>query len=76
MVEAALESDGLQLQPLQCKRETEGASYGNLVDAIKAPSKTASGLAWHCEAPSPQLLVTLTILYRRADMAQVECAGS
>jgi len=76
MVETALKNDGLQLQPLKCRRETEGASYGNLVDAMKAPGKTASGLAWHWEAPQQELYVTLTILYRRADMAQVECAGS
>ncbi|MGE0556547.1 MAG: hypothetical protein AB7R55_24235 [Gemmatimonadales bacterium] len=76
MVEAALKNEGLQLQPVKCKRETEGASFGNLVDALKAPGKTASGLAWHWEAPQQQLYVTLTILYRRADLAQVECAGS
>jgi len=75
MVETALKNEGLQLQPLKCRRETEGASYGNLVDAVKAPGKTASGLAWHWEAPQQQLYLTLTILYRRADMAQIECAG-
>lgn len=76
MIEEALKHDGLMLQPLKCSRETEGASYGNLVDAVKAPGKTASGLWWSWDAPMQELRVTLTLLYRRADMAQVECAGS
>ena len=75
MIEDALKHDGIALQPLKCKRESEGASYGNLVDAFKVPGKTASGLWWHWEAPQQQLVVTLTILYRRAAMNQVECNG-
>ena len=54
-------------------RATEGASYGNLVDAVKAPGKKASGLWWSWDAPQQQLRVMLTILYRRADMGEVEC---
>jgi hypothetical protein len=76
MIEAALQHDGLEFKPLKCSRETEGASYGNLVDAVKAPGKTASGLWWSWDAPMQELRVTLTLLYRRADMAQVECVGS
>lgn len=74
MLEAALRTDGLAFQPLKCSRTTEGASYGNLVDAVKAPGKTASGLWWSWDAPMQELRVTMTLLYRRADMAQVECA--
>lgn len=73
MIEVALKSDGMTLQPLKCKRETEGASQGNLVDAIKAPGKTASGLWWTWWSESQQLKVSLGLLYRRADMARVEC---
>lgn len=73
MVEVALKNDGLTLQPLKCKRETEGASYGNLVDAVKAPGKTASGLWWNWDSPQQVPRVYLTLLYRRADMNQVEC---
>jgi hypothetical protein len=75
MVEAAFKNEGLTLQPLKCSREKEGASYGNLVDAVKAPGKTASGLWWMWQSPQQQPELLLTILYRRADMAQVECQG-
>jgi hypothetical protein len=75
MVETAFKNEGLTLQPLKCSREKEGASYGNLVDAVKAPGKTASGLWWMWDSPQQQPTLGLTILYRRADMAQVECQG-
>ena len=73
MIEQALKNEGLTFQPLKCKRETEGASYGNLVDAVKAPGKTASGLWWFWQSVQQELNVSLTILYRRADMNQAEC---
>lgn len=73
MVETALKNEGLTLQPLKCSREKEGASYGNLVDAVKAPGKTASGLWWMWQSPQQQSELLLAILYRRADMAEVEC---
>jgi hypothetical protein len=73
MIEQALKHDGLTFQPLKCKRETEGASYGNLVDAVKAPGKTASGLWWEWHSESQNLKVSLSMLYRKAEMAQVEC---
>ncbi len=73
MIEAGLKAAGLTFQPIKCKRETEGASYGNLVDAVKAPGKTASGLWWFWQSPQQEPTVTLTLLYRRADMAQIEC---
>ena len=75
LVERGLEKDGVTLQPLKCKRETEGASYGNLVDAVRVAGKTASGLWWHWESPQQAPYLVLTLLYRRADMAQVECSG-
>jgi hypothetical protein len=75
MVETALKNEGLTLQPLKCSRDKEGASYGNLVDAVKAPGKTASGLWWLWQSPQQQPELLFTILYRRADMAEVECQG-
>lgn len=73
MIENGLKAAGLTFQPIKCKRETEGASYGNLVDAVKAPGKTASGLWWFWQSPQQEPSVTLTLLYRRTDMAQIEC---
>ena len=73
MIEAALRSGGVELKPLKCDRAKEGASYGNLVDAFRGPGKNASGLWWYWDSPQQELVVNLTILYRRADMAQVEC---
>ena len=73
IVEQSLKDDGMTLQPLKCSRETEGASYGNLIDAIGAPGKTASGLWWFWQSPMQEPTLTLTILYRRADMNEIEC---
>ena len=73
MVETALKNEGLSLQPIKCSRDKEGASYGNLIDAVKAPGKTASGLWWMWDSPEQQPTLSLMIMYRRADMAQVEC---
>lgn len=73
MVEQALRNEGLKLTPLKCSRDREGASYGNLVDVVKSPGKTASGLWWYWDSPRQEMFVTLTLLYRRADMGQVEC---
>lgn len=73
MVEQALKNEGLQLQPLKCSRDKEGASNGNLVDAAKFPGKTSSGLWWSWQSAQQELSMSLTILYRRADMSEVEC---
>lgn len=73
MVEQALKNEGLTFQPVKCKRETEGASYGNLVDAVKAAGKTASGLWWMWDSPRDGPTLMMALLYRRADMNQVEC---
>lgn len=73
MVEKALRDEGVTLQPLKCSRDKEGASYGNLVDAVKVPGKTASGLWWYWDSPQQVYSLSLSILYRRTDMAQVEC---
>lgn len=73
MIDTALRNDGLQLQPLKCKRETEGASYGNLIDAVKWPGKTASGLWWFWQSVQQELEISLTIIYRKAEMNAVEC---
>lgn len=76
MLEQALRNDGLQLTPRKCDRATEGASYGNLVDAVKAPGKMASGLWWMWQSVQQELQVSLSLLYRSAEMAQVECAAT
>jgi hypothetical protein len=73
MVDQALRNEGMMLTPLKCSRDKEGASYGNLIDAVKSPRKTASGLWWYWDSPKQEMTLTLTILYRKADMAQVEC---
>ena len=73
MVETALKNDGMILQPIKCSRDTEGASYGNLVDAAKMPGKTASGLWWFWQSVQQEMQISLSLMYRRADMAQVEC---
>jgi hypothetical protein len=73
MVENALRHDGVTLTPLKCSRATEGASYGNLVDAVKVPGKTASGLWWFWQSVQQSTELSLSLIYRRADMAQVEC---
>lgn len=76
MLEAAIRNDGLQLTPRKCDRTKEGASYGNLVDAVKAPGKMASGLWWMWQSAQQELQVSLSLLYRSAEMAQVECASA
>lgn len=73
MIEVALRNDGAILQPLKCSRETEGASYGNLVDAFKVPGKTASGLWWFWQSPMQEMQISLSLVYRRSELAQVEC---
>lgn len=73
MVETALKNDGMTLQPIKCLRATEGASYGNLVDAARMPGKTASGLWWSWQTVQQESQIWLTLLYRRADMSEVEC---
>jgi hypothetical protein len=73
MIEDALRNEGMTFAPIKCKRETEGASYGNLIDAVKAPGKTASGLWWFWQSPQQEFQLTIGLLYRRADMDEVEC---
>lgn len=76
-VATALERAGFRLTPLKCSDKTEGATFGNLVFVMKAPGKTASALweSWNCAADGDCGL-ELTILYRKAELAQVECAGA
>ncbi len=65
---------GIALQPLRCAMETEGESFGNVVYVAKAPGKTASGLhlSWNCAHDG--CAIGASILYRRRDVSQVECA--
>ena len=74
--EKALIADGLKLSALKCSREKEGASYGNIVYVVKAPAKTASALwaSWDCAQSGCS--GGFTILYRRADVSMIECAGA
>jgi hypothetical protein len=74
MMEQALRNDGLMLTPRKCDRAKEGASYGNLVDAVKAPGKMASGLWWMWQSMQQELQVSMSLIYRNAEMNQVECA--
>lgn len=75
MVELALKHEGVALTPLKCSRAKEGASYGNLVDVIKLPGKTASGLWWYWDSPAQRMLLNLTLMFRRTDVNEVECAS-
>ncbi len=74
--EALLTGAGWMLKPLKCARDTEGASYGNLLFAAKAPGKTASGLHenWNCAHDG--CTDAMTIYYRKADVPQIDCAGA
>jgi len=71
----SLEADGISLKPLKCRRETEGASFGNLVHIASAKGKTATGLweNWNCAHDG--CWFALTILYRRSALAKIDCAG-
>lgn len=73
MVEDALKNEGVSLQPIKCSRDKEGASYGNLIDAVKVPGKMSSGLWWYWDSPQQRMMLSLGLMYRRTDMAQVEC---
>lgn len=75
IVLASLGRDGAALTPLKCDLEKEGASFGNVAYVAKLPGKTASGLwaMWQCPQAGCELV--LTILYRRADVAKVECSS-
>lgn len=75
MLDQAIRNDGLTLTPLKCSRDTEGASYGNLVDAVKAPGKMAAGLWWFWQSMQQELHVSIGLIYRRVEMEQVECAS-
>jgi len=76
-VASALASAGFHLTPLKCNEKTEGATSGNLVYVMKAPGKTASALRenWNCGADGDCGL-ELTMLYRKAELTQVECAAA
>jgi hypothetical protein len=71
----ALEADGVSLKPLKCRREAEGASFGNVVHVAAAKGKQATGLweNWNCAHDGCGF--GLTILYRRSALAQIECSG-
>jgi hypothetical protein len=76
-VSATLEAGNLSLAPLKCEKEREGYTYGNLAFIVTAPRKAASALwwTWNCAADG-SCGFDMNILYRRADLAQVECAGA
>lgn len=74
---ASLERAGVRLRPLKCDRAKEGYSYGNAVYTMRIAGKRPQGLhlSWNCGA-AVGCSATLTILYRRADVERVECAGA
>jgi hypothetical protein len=76
-VGTALADGQVTLTPLKCEKAAEGHSYGNLVYVVASPGKAASALwwNWNCAADG-NCGFDQIILYRRADLAQVECAPS
>lgn len=64
------------LTPLKCSMDTEPPSFGSVAWVVKAPGKTASklGMSWNCAHDGCG--VALELLYRRAQLARIECAGS
>jgi hypothetical protein len=76
-VGAALEQGGVALKPLKCERANEGSGFGNLAYVISSAGKLASALWWNWNcAGDGNCGFDQIILYRRAELAQVECAGS
>jgi len=71
----ALAADGVGLRPLKCRRETEPASFGNLVQVAQFEGRTGAALweNWNCGQDGCGF--SLTLLYRRAAVDQVECVG-
>jgi hypothetical protein len=76
MVERALAADQVTLRPLKCDRTKEGASYGNVAYVMSAAGKSPSALWLNWNARHDGTDLMLTILYRRADLSQVECASA
>lgn len=74
---AGLDRAGFARRPLKCDRATEGHSYGNAVFTLRVPGKRPQGLhlSWNCGA-AVGCSATLTILYRRADVERIACAGA
>jgi len=75
VAEQSLTDAGFTLTPLKCSRDTEGATYGNLVYVIKAPGKTASALheSWNCTQEG--CTATVALVYRKRDLAGITCIG-
>ena len=75
VAEEALTARGIALTPLKCRRDTEGATYGNLVYVIKAPGKTASALheSWNCAHDGCR--ATVALVYRKRDLTGITCFG-
>ncbi|MEP7325268.1 MAG: hypothetical protein ABI836_04895 [Gemmatimonadota bacterium] len=69
----ALAAEGMTLTPLKCDEKKEGASYGNLVFVAKAPGKTPSGLHENWDCSMNGCGWSMTLLYRKADVAPIEC---
>jgi hypothetical protein len=75
VAEEALTARGIDLTPLKCSRDTEGATFGNLVYVIKAPGKTASALheSWNCAHDGCR--ATVALVYRKRDLTGITCFG-
>ena len=74
-VSLALAADGVGLKPLKCKRDTEPASFGNVVQVAQFKGKIGVALweAWNCGHDGCGF--SMTLLYRRTAVDQIECAG-
>lgn len=76
-VTAALAAEGMTLTLLKCDPAAEGTMFGNLVYVLKAPGKTASALhlSWNCTGTG-DCGMEMALIYRRAELTKIECAGS
>lgn len=75
-VAATLKAEGMTLTLLKCNPATEGTMFGNLVYVLKAPGKTASALhlLWNCTGTG-ECGMEMALVYRRADLTTIDCAG-
>jgi len=74
-VTGALTARGWTATLFKCDPAKEGVTYGNLVYVIRAPGKTASALhlTWNCTGEG-DCGFDMTIIYRRTELTQIECA--
>jgi hypothetical protein len=71
----ALVADGVALKPLKCRRETEGASFGNVVSVAQFKGRIGVALWENWDCGHDGCGFWMALLYRRTAVDQVECAG-